>query len=68
MIDLDLLLRHAPNIGKCPVCRCSPATYVSEATGVKLCEACYVREVHPELAGNERKPVSQFQENVVKIT
>ncbi|MFA5214303.1 MAG: hypothetical protein WC406_13280, partial [Methanoregula sp.] len=45
MIDLDLLLRHAPNIGKCPVCRCSPATYVSEATGVKLCEACYVREV-----------------------
>ncbi len=45
MIDLALLLRHAPNIGKCPVCRCSPATYVSEATGVKLCEACYVREV-----------------------
>ncbi|GAB6286459.1 MAG: hypothetical protein STSR0009_26600 [Methanoregula sp.] len=45
VIDLAGIKRHSPNIGKCSVCNLGAATYLSESSGVKLCEQCHSREV-----------------------
>ena len=45
MIDIAMMERHSPNIGKCSVCNLSGATYLNEESGVKLCEHCHEREV-----------------------
>ncbi len=45
IIDLNEMNRHFPNIGKCSVCNLGTAKYHNEQSGVKLCEACHMREV-----------------------
>jgi len=45
VIDLAGMERHAANIGKCPVCNLSAATYLDPGSGLKLCKACHSREV-----------------------
>jgi len=44
VIDLAGMERHAANIGKCPVCNLSAATYLDPGIGLKLCKACHSRE------------------------